>query len=248
LVNSHVFHRSGRDRAISRAKAIITITEADAEAARVIYGLERNRIDVIPHGIADGYFKCTTEAWHKTYGEKSFVLSVGAVQRRKNQLLLARVCNDLKLPLVLLGPVLAGQSEYARPVGEAMRQNESLGGRWLQHLQNEDKLLQSAYAACRVFALLSHNETQPISVMQAMAARKPVLLLKASYAEDNLFRELPQVSSCDMQTVAEALKQVWESGRTTELSLDYAWHSVARQLQTVYNRVVHSKQNEDENA
>jgi glycosyltransferase involved in cell wall biosynthesis len=241
VLSSRVLRKRGRDRAIARAKAIITITEADAEAAHIIYGVERSRIKVIPHGIAEGYFRCTTEAWHKAYGDRKFVLCVGAVQQRKNQLLLVHVCNRLKLPLVLVGPVLPGQSEYGQRVGEAMRQNEPLGGRWLQHLRNEDELLQSAYAACRAFALLSSDETQPISVMQAMAARKPILLLKASYAEDKLFRELPQAPSCGLQTVADALKQVWENGRAPGFPPENTWGSVARQLQTIYNDAVESK-------
>jgi glycosyltransferase involved in cell wall biosynthesis len=238
--SSRVLRKRGRDRAIARAKSIITITESDAEAAHIVFGVERTRITVVPHGIADGYFRCTTDAWHKAYGDSAFVLCVGAVQPRKNQLLLAQVCNDLRLPLVLIGPTLPGQSEYAHRVGESMRRNESFGGQWLQHLRNDDEILQSAYAACRVFALLSTEETQPISVMQAMAARRPVLLLKASYADDNLFRDLPQAASCDVQIVADSLKQVWDRQQAADLPPDYSWRSVARRLQTIYNQALNS--------
>ncbi|HUD46893.1 MAG TPA: glycosyltransferase family 4 protein [Candidatus Baltobacteraceae bacterium] len=229
------------DRAVAGAASCVTITEADAEVIRVMFRVDRRKISVISNGVPDAFFKCTADAWREAYGDRRFVLCVGAVQQRKNQLLLAQACNRLKLPLVLLGPVLPGQSDYARQVGEAMRENEPVGGRWLQHLRNEDPLLQSAHAACRMFALVSSEETQPLSVMQAMAARKPVLLLKAAYAEDKLFRELPQARSSDLETVADALKQVWESGQATELSPDYTWGSVARQLQTIYNHALNSK-------
>ncbi|HUD84263.1 MAG TPA: glycosyltransferase family 4 protein, partial [Candidatus Saccharimonadales bacterium] len=195
LISSKVLGKNERDNAISGAASVVTITEADATAAHIIFGVEKKKINVIPNGVADAFFKCTPATWHKAYGDTGFVLSVGAVQQRKNQLLLAQACNRLKLPLVLLGPVLPGQTEYAQRLGEAMRENESLGGRWLQHLRNEDALLLSAHAACRVFVLLSSQETQPLSVMQAMAARKPILLLKAPYAQDKMFRELPQAPS-----------------------------------------------------
>jgi glycosyltransferase involved in cell wall biosynthesis len=241
LISSKVLGKNERDNAISGAASVVTITEADATAAHIIFGVEKKKINVIPNGVADAFFKCTPATWHKAYGDTGFVLSVGAVQQRKNQLLLAQACNRLKLPLVLLGPVLPGQTEYAQRLGEAMRENESLGGRWLQHLRNEDALLLSAHAACRVFVLLSSQETQPLSVMQAMAARKPILLLKAPYAQDKMFRELPQAPSCSLQTVADALRHVWESGRATELSPDYTWGSVARQLQTIYNQALNSK-------
>jgi glycosyltransferase involved in cell wall biosynthesis len=172
------------------------------------------------------------------YGEKEFVLCVGAVHQRKNQFLLAQICNHLKLPVVLLGPVLPGEAEYGRRVGEAMQENQQFGGRWLQHLQNQDELLQSAYAACRVFALLSHTETQPISVLQAMAARKPVLLLRAPYTDDKLFRNIPKALSQDSQVIEDLLKTAWRSRQATELSTDFGWQGIARRLQSVYKRTL----------
>jgi glycosyltransferase involved in cell wall biosynthesis len=241
LITSKLLGKKGRDDAISGAASVVTITQADATAAQIIFGVDKTKIAVIPNGVPEDFFKCTPEAWRKTYGNGPFVLCVGAVQPRKNQLLLVQACNHLRLPLVLLGPILPGQTEYAQRLDDAMRQNEPLGGRWLKNLRNEDALLLSAYAACRVFALISAQETQPLSVMQAMAARKPILLLAAPYATDALFRDLPQASSSSLQSVADALKQVWERERATELSPDYTWGSVARRLQTVYEQVMDSQ-------
>jgi glycosyltransferase involved in cell wall biosynthesis len=238
LLKSTFLARTEPGYSLVRAACVVTITEADATAAHIIFGVEKAKIEVVSNGVADAFFKCTPEAWHINYGEKEFVMCVGAVQPRKNQLLLAQVCNRLQLPLVLLGPVSPGETEYAQRVSDAMRENGSLGGRWLQNLRNEDELLLSAYAACRVFVLLSSVETQPLSVMQAMAARKPVLLRKADYAQDNLFRHLPQIASEELPAVAEAVKTVWENGRRTELSPDFGWDRVARRLQTIYGRVM----------
>jgi glycosyltransferase involved in cell wall biosynthesis len=238
LISSRLLGKKGRDEAIRHAAAIVTITESDATAAHTIFGIEKTRIEVVPHGVAEDFFKCTPTVWRNAHGNSEFVLCVGAVQARKNQLLLAQVCNHLKLPLVLVGPVLPGQTEYARLVREAMRENESFGGRWCQELQNEDALMHSAYGACRVFALLSTEETQPISVLQAMAARKPVLLLEADYARDELFRQLPRVQTGEFSAAVDALKMVWENGKPTELSLDHSWRSIARRLQTIYDRVL----------
>lgn len=241
LLDSVCRRRRECDRAIAGAASVVTITEYDAITAHTVFGVEKTRINVVPNGVPDAFFNCTPEAWHRAYGNSDFVLCVGAIQERKNQLLLAQVCNRLKLPLVLLGPILPGKTDYAQLVRDAMRENETLGGRWLQDLRNEDALLLSAHAACRVFALLSSVETQPLSVMQAMAARKPVLLLRATYAQEKMFRELPQATSCDLPTVAGTLKQVWESGPATELSPGYSWQSVARQLQTIYDQALKAK-------
>ena len=42
---------------------------------------------------------------------------------------------------------------------------------------------------------MSVSETQPLSVLQAMASQKPILLLRASYTRDAPFRELSTITS-----------------------------------------------------
>ena len=237
-VNSQVLRRRERYDAIMNAAAIITITDADAAAARMIYGLESGRIHVVRNGVSEAYFQPGAQAWHLQFGAQPFVLCVGAIQPRKNQLLLLEACNELRLPGVLLGSVLPGEKEYAARVAVAVQQNEAFGGRWLQHLRNDDPLLPSAYGACRLFALLSAAETQPLSVMQAMAARKPVLLLRAPYVQDPLFCPLPTVGSPERESVAKALSQAWEQGAPTELPRDYSWLEVARRLEGIYSLIV----------
>jgi glycosyltransferase involved in cell wall biosynthesis len=234
VVKSQLLRRRERYHAIIHAAAIITITEADAEAAQVIYGLEPGRVHLLRNGINESFFGASSEAWHREFGQQPFVLCVGAIQQRKNQLLLLEVCNQLRLPVVLLGPVLPGEQRYAEQVAAAVKANQTFGGRWLQDLRNEDDLLRAAYGACRLFALLSAAETQPLSVMQAMAARRPVVLLRAPYTQDPLFRALPAVGSTDRQAVGAAIRHAWEQGQPTQLPQDYTWLHVAKRLQAIY--------------
>jgi glycosyltransferase involved in cell wall biosynthesis len=234
---SHLLRSRERFDAIHGARNIITITDADAEAARFIYSLKPSSIKVVPHGLNETFFTASAAEWRTKMGAEPFVLSVGAIQRRKGQLLLTEVCNQLKLPVVLLGPILPGEAGYADAVGQAMRQNEKLGGRWIESLRNEDTLLASAYAACHLFVLLSVAETQPLSVMQAMAARRPILLLEAPYAADRLFANLPRARSTDPDVVAAALRRTWHEAKPTYLAPDYAWPGIARQLSRIYESV-----------
>lgn len=238
FINSQILGRREKYDAVTKASAIITITEADARAAQIIYGVEEKQISIVPHGVADGFFRNTATSWCEKYGNQPFVLCVGAIQQRKNQLLLAEACNWLKLPLTLLGPVLPGERSYADSVKEAMRQNEQFGGRWLTTLSHEDELLHSAYAACRLFALISTEETQPISVMEAMAAKKPVVLLKAPYTTDPLFSNLPAAAAPKVHVVAKILQESWNQALPTALPFNNCWGSIARQLESIYTRIV----------
>src|SRR5262249_22216452 len=136
--------------------------------------------------------------------------------------------------------VLPGERAYGEQVAAAVKINQAHGGRWLQHLRNGDPLLVSAYAACRVFALLSSEETQPISLLQAMAAQRPVLLLQAPYAKDALFRDVPVALSAKPSVVVAALQRSWDERQGTKLSREYAWREVAGRLQAIYADLVPS--------
>ena len=222
-------------RVIEQAAGLVTITEADAEAAAVMFGLDPVRVEVVRNGVQEEFFDASPAVWQQRFGQAPFILCVGAVQARKNQLLLLQVANQLRLPVVLLGPVLPGQEAYAEQVAMAARENQACGGRWLRDLGHEDPLLFSAFGACRMFALFSVSETQPLSVMQAMAAGKPVLLLRAAYTSQALLAGLP-AASADPRDLRESLARQWEQGTPTSLPPDYSWLEVARRLCGIYQR------------
>ncbi|MDB6026133.1 MAG: glycosyl transferase group 1 [Verrucomicrobiales bacterium] len=234
---SQILRQRSRYEAVMNASAIVTITEADADAARFIYGIDEKRIHIVPNGIDETFFNPSPALWREKFGPDPFILCVGAIQPRKNQLLLTEICNHLQLPVVLLGPVLPGEKAYAHKVMDAIKVNEHFGGRWIQNLKNEDALFVSAHAACKMFALLSVDETQPLSVMQAMAARKPILLLKAPYTTDLLFIDLPAAPSANRSVVSESLKRGWNGGKQTSLNAEFTWNEVARRLTKIYRSV-----------
>jgi glycosyltransferase involved in cell wall biosynthesis len=241
FANSQLLRVRDRYDAIVGAQTIVCLNEADAEAAHIIYGLEKKRIWVVPNGVKEEFFSATPDLWHQQFGRQPFVLCVGAIQARKGQLPLAIACNRLKLPLVLMGPVLLGQEAYAARVATAMKENAALGGRWIEHFSHEDPLRISAFAAAGLFVLLSKAETQPLSVLMAMAVRKPILLLRAPYTLAPSFSQLPCVTSTDLNVLCEAIKREWYYIRPTELPEEFTWPSVTRRLCSLYTRCTKSR-------
>jgi glycosyltransferase involved in cell wall biosynthesis len=233
-MKSEIMRLRTRQDAILNAAALITITESDARALHLIHRIDWSKIHIVPNGVHKNYFNATPDAWHQTFGKEPFILCVGAIQPRKNQLLLLQAANRVKLPVVLIGQELPGWQEYGIKVEQEQKINTSFGGRWIKNLTNENPLLASAYAACRLFVLLSSNETQPLSVLQAMAARRPILLLKASYTQEPPFNKLPLTAGQNIESVAIAIKKHWDNGVVVPLSEDYNWHNVALKLKSIY--------------
>jgi len=226
----------GRNRehqlAIEQATTLIAITPNDAAAIADTFRIPKNRIQVVPVAVSAAYFETNAQLWRSEYGQEPFVLCVGAIQQRKNQLLLAKICNELRLALVLVGSSLPGEDAYAEEVRSAMTENQKLGGRWLRC---DDKVLASAYAACKIFVLLSAAETQPASVLQAMALQKPVLLANAPYAKSYPFDHLPRADTKNESEVKLALTNVWRGGFSTFLPEEFTEPQVCKLLASIYS-------------
>ena len=235
---TRILRRQGFDRAVLGASRLLVITEADVRAAQTIYGVPPQRIAKICNGVSEAFVTARAEIWQRVHGEADFFLCVGAIQPRKNQLRLVECANALRKPLVLLGPELPGEHEYSRLVEAAMSANRTFGGRWIKDLRFDDPRLISAYGACRAFVLPSVRETQPLSVLQAMAARKPVLLGVADYQKDPPFAGLPSADPNDPKAFQEALESAWYRGVATSLPQEHSWPEIARQTLQIYREVV----------
>ncbi|MGC8743284.1 MAG: glycosyltransferase family 4 protein [Verrucomicrobiia bacterium] len=233
-MKSEILRLRARQDAILNASALITITQADARALNLIHRIEWSKIYIVPNGVHSSFFNAKPDIWHKNFGKEPFILSVGAIQPRKNQLLLLQAANRLRLPVVLIGTELPGWEEYAIKVEKEHKINAAFGGRWIKNLTNENPLLPSAYAACSLFVLLSSNETQPLSVLQAMASRRPVLLLNASYTDEPPFDKLQVTNGQNIEAVAADIKKNWDNGVVVPLPEEYNWHNVALKLKSIY--------------
>lgn len=84
-------------RAVRNAIRIITVSERTKAEIAELYGVPADRIVVTPNGV--------DPAFSPGPGAHDFVLAVGAIQTRKNQLAALDAAATVGLPLVVAGPV-----------------------------------------------------------------------------------------------------------------------------------------------
>ena len=86
-------------RAVRRAARVLTVSERTKRDLVERYGVPPERVVVTPNGV--------DPAFHPPSGSEpqgSYVLAVGAVQRRKNQFAALEAAETVGLPLVVVGP------------------------------------------------------------------------------------------------------------------------------------------------
>jgi len=137
------------------------LPQSQAEMANLkkTHGIEKP-YTVVHNGAETTVFDEATPDWFVgQYGLKDFVLTVGLVEPRKNQLLLLHALRDAGLPIVVVG------RHYDRLYYQLCRRHAPPGTIFIDHLPHEQ--LASAFKAARVHALPSWMECASFANVEA---------------------------------------------------------------------------------
>jgi glycosyltransferase involved in cell wall biosynthesis/tetratricopeptide (TPR) repeat protein len=150
------------------AAALFTTGQAESDAIKR-YFPRTKQPTVVPLGHEVGAAG-DSSLFERTYGIKDFVLCVGRLETRKNQLMLLKALESSEIPVVLVAGDFTYQPEYAAAVRAFKRKGQTIV---LERLSAE--MLASAYAACRIHALPSWFELPGLVSLEAGAAGKNVV-------------------------------------------------------------------------
>ena len=146
-------------RAVRRAARVLAVSERTKRDLVALYEVEPDRIVVTPNGV-DPVFTPGP-------GAHDYVLSVGAIQRRKNQLAALAAAKDAGLPLVVAGP---------EKDGTLAAELRAAGARLEGYVETERLVELYRGAACLVQS--SSYEGFGLPVVEAMASGTPVVAVR----------------------------------------------------------------------
>ena len=184
---------------------IIVLNNLQLNVLNKYYRVPASKMEIIPNIIEDKYFEIPKFNFKMEYGIDNYVLCVGNICPRKNQYNLALACINLNANLVIIGNLLDGELTYGKQLETIIANHKNIW--WIRELPKASEELVSAYYNCSVYALPSKEETQPISALEAIAMRKPMVLIDRAYAHQSFYQGAILSKSSSVKNIETALKR-----------------------------------------
>ena len=230
---------SSRRQLLLASDLIFPNSEIEEKQISRLFAVPRVKMKVLPNGVDRSFLDADPELFYATHGREPFVLGVGRIEPRKNQLNLIRAVKKIKKQrLVLIGSPVSGSEDYFRQCQE----EGSHSTLFLPTLKHDDPLLKSAYAACGLFVLQGWFETPGLVAMEAALAGATVVATSGGstreYFKDDV-DYLDPSSVEDMRQVILKGMSAPKQGRLKEHILqNYTWDRIAKQAAGYYREVL----------
>lgn len=222
---------------LSLADAIVTNGDVESERIASILGLPRERFHTVRNACDPCFGEPVTPALFRTeYNVNgSFILNVGNIEPRKNQLNLIRAAKKAGRPLILVGHI------RDKAYGEACMAEMDDDVRYLGPIDHKSVLLRSALSACEVFCLPSVLETPGLAALEAAAAGAKLVVTSEGSAREYFADDALYVDSDDVEGIANAINRAASTPSSAALrnrvNAHFTWQNVVPALVRLYRRV-----------
>lgn len=234
------FVPSARKRMMDIADVLIPNSESESNQLEHFFQVPSKKIRVIPNAVDAVFAGAKPDDFIKKFGFRDFVLCVGRIEPRKNQLGMIRALNGAQVPFVVIGdPVKHYPDYYQRCRQEAGSNIHFLGG-----LPHDSELLRSAYAACDTFLLASWLETPGLAALEAgLAGAKLVITREGAareYFQDFALYVDPENPSDILAKTLDAVKRPKDALLQGHIRQNFLWENTAKKTLETYRNLLHN--------
>lgn len=216
----------------SLADRVVANSDIECDTLAQVFGLPREKFVTIYNGVEEAFYEpVPAQLFRDHFNIRGpFVLNVGNIEPRKNQLALMQAMKSMPdLKVVLIGH--QRDPEYARACLEAGGSQVTYVGA----LPHESPLLRSAYAACDAFCLPSTLETPGLAALEAHAAGARIAVTQVGSTREYFADQVAYLDPDDVASIAQSIRSALTFERGASLGeRDLRWQSVLSPLKDLY--------------
>lgn len=224
------------------ADRVIANSILECETLSSVLGLSREKFVPVYNGVDELFFKrMSGDIFRKKYGlYNPFVLAVGNIEPRKNQLRLVQAMKSFPdMQLVLIGH--ERDQPYAKSCFDEGGDQVVFAGA----LANTSDLLRSAYAACEVFCLPSMLETPGLSALEAFASQCRIAITQVGSTKEYFGDQVCYLDPESVESLVSALQTARIKVITpgAELPRPLQWGALMAPLKLTYESLIKKNEN-----
>lgn len=235
----HPGYHSEIKQMIAMADHVICLSEFERQKLIQI-GADMSRSTIVPNAVEPSIYRdADPELFADTFHIRDYVLCVGRLEFRKNQITLLHAMRETGLPLVVVGR--DSNQEYKELLQSIAGPNATFTG----GLPANSALLASAYAGARVFCLPSWSEGAPLVALEASAAGCSMVLSDRSGEQEYFGDRARYVDPADPASIRKAILEAYNSPLSEEQRSDlkewtqnkFNWDAHIQATASVYEKV-----------
>ncbi|MEJ2694197.1 MAG: glycosyltransferase, partial [Candidatus Thiodiazotropha sp.] len=237
----HVGYNDDVRQIVQKADHLILLSDYERQCLDFLDALKDTEATVVRNPVnADIFDGADPDLFRATYGLNDYILQVGRIEPRKNQLQVAEACRRLGVTSVFIGH--EGDPAYAK----LLRRIAGPSAHFVPRLQQTDPLFASAVVGASAFCLPSWAEGAPLAALEAGAAGVPLVLSDRSGEREYFGEHALYVNPADMQGMMQAIDtamkqtrdEATRAARAEHIRTNFAWERHARATAAVYDKLL----------
>lgn len=229
---------SARRKMFQTADIIFPNSLNEAKQIARLFAVPRKKMFVVPNGVDIAFCDVPSGPFTEEHKLKDFVLSVGRIEPRKNQLNLIRAMKGVDRDLVLIGETVSGyQWYYEKCKNEADNKVHFLGA-----IPHGTHIHMSSYAACDCFVLPGWFETPGLAALEAALAGAKVVATSGGSTKEYFLDKVSYIDPKSPSDIRNKIREALNSDRDKNLRdfviNKYTWDKVVDKVIEGYKLVL----------
>lgn len=229
---------SSRRKMMLLADAVIPNSYVELKQLERLFGIPKNKMHIIPNCVDPAFEYGDKNLFISKYGIKDFILSVGRIEPRKNQLNFIKALKGFAAPLVIIGdPVSDYMGYYAEckkmGAGKVM---------FIERIDHDDPMLKSAYKACASFVSQGWFETPGLTALEAGLAGAKVATTDKGCTREFFKDFVEYFNPSDIDSIRSAIERAMNKEKSSafkdHIKHELLWNVAAKKNIEVYRKLL----------